>query len=153
MKRYIEHLLEDLETLKIKAVHNLSTFYKVAISSDYELYHDDEHVGIKLADLIGMEQFFFPNIDYITDDEAEKIVVALIDVYHAHGFNPMFEQCVSDRIKYGHLRNGLNQQVFPVENQIVDVEMCDYLPQYCPFYLICSHHNAQKVCCVSKNRA
>ena len=153
MKRYIEQLLEDLERAKLAAKHNLSSVFADAEKSDYALFADEELVGINIGKLIGMEQFVFPDIDYLSDDEVEKVVTALLAVYKAHGLNPIFERCVTDRIRYGHLRYGINFQVFPVEGQIVDVEMCDYLPQYCPLYSLCSVHNKHKVCCELKQRA
>ncbi|WP_430818006.1 hypothetical protein [Carboxylicivirga marina] len=153
MKRYLEHLLEDLKELRLRATQNLALVFKIPEMNGFDLYHNEEHSGIKVAELIGMEKFFFPNVDYLTDDEAEIVVGELIEVYKAHGLNPIFESCVSARIKYGHLRLSLNHQVFPVENQIVDIEMCDYLPQYCPLYDLCSHYNNHQVCCGLKRRA
>jgi hypothetical protein len=120
---------------------------------DFDLYHTDEHAGIKVADLIGIEKFFFPNVDYLTDDEAEEVVEEFMAVFNAYGLNPIFEKCVTARIKYGHFRHALAHQVFPVENQVVDVEMCDYLPQYCPMHELCMRYNSQKVCCEFKRRA
>ncbi len=153
MKRYIEQLLEDLNNIENAAGYNLKGVFNTPDGNAYEMCYDDELVGIKVGELIGMEQFFFPDIDYLTDIEVEKVVSALTAVYYSHGLNPIFESCVSDRIRYGHLRNGINYQVFPVENQIVDVEMCDYLPQYCPLYSLCSSYNKHQVCCELKQRA
>ncbi|MCU4155480.1 hypothetical protein J1N10_05795 [Carboxylicivirga sp. A043] len=153
MKRYIEQLIEDLQEIRSKSTQNLSLFFKVPEMQDYDLYNDEEHEGIKVTDLIGMEKFFFPNVDYLTDAEAEVIVVEFENVFNAYGLNPIFEDCVTARIKYGHLRHALNHQVFPVENQMVDIEMCDYLPQYCPMHELCSNYNAQNVCCELRRRA
>lgn len=153
MKRYIEHLIEDLEKVRLESVERLRNFFTSPVASDYELYQDEELDGVKLSDLIGMEQFFFPNIDYLSDVEISEVVNALTRVYEAYGLNPIFENCVNDRIKYGHLRIALEQEVYPVKNQVVDLEMCDYLPQYCPLYNLCSHFNAHKVCCEMKRRA
>jgi hypothetical protein len=153
MKRYIEHLIEDLEKVRMESVERLRNFFTSPVASDYELYQDEELDGVKLSDLIGMEQFFFPNIDYLSDVEISEVVNALTRVYEAYGLNPIFENCVNDRIKYGHLRIALEQEVYPVKNQVVDLEMCDYLPQYCPLYNLCSHFNAHKVCCEMKRRA
>ena len=153
MKRYIEQLLEDLENIKHHAEHNLSSVFNASDGNAYDLFHDDESAGIKVGELIGIEQFFFPEIDYLSDGEVEKVADALNTVYRAHGLNPIFEQCVTHRIRYGHLRHGINHHVFPVENQVVDVEMCDYLPQYCPLFSLCFHHNKHNVCCDLKQRA
>lgn len=153
MKRYLEHLIEDLEELRISASQKLAFFFQVSEAGDYEPYLNEEDNGITVSELIGMDKEFFPKEDYLTDEEADYVVKSLIDVYHAHGLNPLFETCVTSRVKYAHLRNSLTQQVFPVQNQTVDVEMCDYLPQYCPFFMMCSHYNQHKVCCVLKHRA
>jgi len=154
MKRYIEQLLEDLEEIRSKAHCNLSSKLDVIDESEYEPYlgNEDEE-GIKVAELIGMEQIFLPDMDYLSDFEIDQVVDLLIQVYKAYGLNPIFETCVSNRIKYGHLRHGLSYQVFPSENQIVDIEMCDYLPQYCPLYSLCSHFNQHHVCCERKRHA
>ncbi|MBR8536316.1 hypothetical protein KDU71_12160 [Carboxylicivirga sediminis] len=153
MKRYIEHLIEDLEKVQVESAERLNSFFTVPVSSDYDCMHDEELEGVKLSDLIGLEQFFFPNIDYLSDVEVAEVVMSLIKVYEAYGLNPIFESCVNDRIKYGHLRYALEHQVYPVRNQVVDLEMCDYLPKYCPLYDLCSHHNAHNVCCELKRRA
>ncbi len=153
MKRYIEHLIEDIEEARLKAAKNLAMYFNVPVPHDFDLYHDEEHTGIKVAELIGMEKYVFPNVDYLTDLEAEVVIKGFIAVYHAYGLNPIFEKCVTDRVMYGHLRHFLNYQVYPVENEIVDVEMCDYLPQYCPMHELCSNYNDHKVCCEMKKRA
>ncbi len=153
MKRYIEHLLEDLEGIRRNAPGNLASFFNVSDKQELDLYHVEDFSGVRLAELIGIEQVFFPNEDYLSDEEASKVVDELVTVYKSHGLNPLFEQCVSDRIKYGHLRHGLNQQVFPVYKQMVDIEMCDYLPEYCPLYELCSQLHNHPVCCEIKRRA
>ena len=153
MKKYIKYLLEDLEDLKVKSNENLDRFFNKTEASDLDLYHNDDHSGVKVEDLIGMEQIYFPNIDYLTDLETDALVRSLHSVYIAHGLNPIFEKCVTNRIKYGHLRNGLRLQVFPISKQIVDLEMCDYLPQYCPLFDLCSSYNEHNVCCDFKRRA
>lgn len=153
MKRYIEHLIEDLEKVRIESVERLRNFFTSPVANDYELFQDEELDGVRLSELIGMEQFFFPNIDYLSDVETSEVVTALTKVYEAYGLNPIFEKCVNDRIKYGHLRIALEQEVYPVKDQVVDLEMCDYLPQYCPLYSLCSNFNARKVCCEIKQRA
>ncbi|MCG8578729.1 MAG: hypothetical protein MI866_02355 [Bacteroidales bacterium] len=153
MKRYLEQLIEDLREARAKSTHNLSLFFKVPEMHDFDLYHNDEHAGIKVGDLIGMEKLFFPNVDYLTDSEAEKVVDEFYEVFKAYGLNPIFEVCVTAKVKYGHFRHALNHQVFPVNNQVVDVEMCDYLPQYCPMFELCMNYNSQRVCCMQRKRA
>ncbi len=153
MKRYIEHLIEDLEKVRFESVERMKSFFTSPVANEYDLFQEEEQDGIKLSDLIGMEQFFFPNIDYLSDIEVSEVVTSMIKVFEAYGLNPIFESCVNDRIKYGHLRNSLEQEVYPVKDQSVDLEMCDYLPQYCPLYNLCSHYNAHKVCCELKRRA
>ncbi len=153
MRRYIEHLIEDLEKARMEAVDRLSQFFATPVAADFEYVQDEELDGVKLSGLIGLEQLYFPDIDYLTDDEVSEVVMSFTQVYEAYGLNPIFESCVNDRIRYGHLRNALEHQVFPVRNQVVDLEMCDYLPKYCPLYDLCSHHNAHNVCCELKRRA
>ena len=153
MKKYIKYLLEDLEELRLRSGKNLESFFETTEGTDFDLYHNDNHYGIKVGELFGMEQFFFPKVDYLTDKEAEVVVRSFTAVYNAHGLNPIFEKSVTDHIKDGHLRHALNHQVFPINNQIVDIEMCDYLPQYCPLYELCSNNNKHKVCCELKKRA
>ncbi|WP_439183737.1 hypothetical protein [Carboxylicivirga taeanensis] len=153
MKRYIEQLIEDLESIQLEALERLKRFFWVSEGDEYELVQDEELGGVKLSELIGIEQFCFPNIDYLSDFEVTEVVKTITKVLEAYGLNPIFERCVSDRIKYGHLRIALEQQVFPVKDQLVDLEMCDYLPQHCPFFQMCSLFNAHEVCCVIKRRA
>ncbi|WP_430809737.1 MULTISPECIES: hypothetical protein [unclassified Carboxylicivirga] len=153
MKRYIEQLIEDLESAQAKASERLYSFFDAAAGNEEQPLQDDDEEGIKLCDLIGIEQFYFPDIDYADDEEIEMLVERMQSLYTAYGLNPLFEQCVNARIKYGHLRYYLAQPVYPLQYQMVDIEMCDYLSHHCPLFDLCSQHNTHGVCCAIKKRA
>ncbi len=154
MKRYIEQLIEDLATAKANAGVKLSLLHKNSYSNEYTPVCEEKDAGICVSDLIGMEKFFFPRTNYLNNIEVSELTNELIEVYKAHGLNPIFAPCTTDLIKYGHLRAYITHQVFPLEGQMVDIEMCDYLPTDCPFAFLCpSAKNGSKCCEEHKKRA
>lgn len=149
MKRYIEQLIEDLDTAKANASSKLRLVHENAFNSDYLPVCDEEDSGIVVADLIGMEKFFFPSTDFLNNIEVSELTNAIIAVYQAYGLNPIFAPCTTDLIKYGHLRSYMTHEVYPIEGKMVDIEMCDYLPADCPFFMLCSsaQREAGSICC------
>lgn len=154
MKRYIEQLIEDLDVACINAFDKLSALHTNTLLNEYIPLLDDDHKGIKVADLIGFEQFVFPRTSLLSDIEVTELTNSLINVYKAHGLNPVFSPCVPDLIRYGQLREHIKHQVYPRVGDLVDVELCDYIPPDCPFYNICpTMKNGSKCCSEQKNRA
>lgn len=150
MKRYIEQLIEDLETAQAKASERLQWFFDDSGDDDETPIQHDDEAGILLCDLIGIEQFYFPKHDYPDDREVEVLAELMLALYAAYGLHPLFEPCVNARIRYGHLRYYMTQPVYPLQHQMVDIEMCDYLPQDCPLFDLCAQHNVHGVACTIK---
>lgn len=145
MKRYVEQLLEDLSWAKRCADKRLSSYFYSDESDDYfPIWDDVNDEGVKISELMGLEMFIFPKSNFLGDEEVSELLPAMMDLWQAYGMNPLFADCVTNRIKYDHLRISLNQAVYPVQGELVDLEMCDYLPGNCPFSSHCS-------CCVSNN--
>ena len=154
MKRYVEQLMEDIDLAKRNAERRLSSYFECDHSAAYHLVDDEsDEAGIKISDLIGLEVFVFPKSEHLREGELLDLSDAMIALLQNYGFNPMFGSYVPYQIKYSLMRRAFNHRVYPGENQMVDLELCDYLPQYCPLYNLCSHYNAHKVCCELKRRA
>jgi len=154
MKRYIEQLVEDLEVSLDHAEQKLSLFFDNSCCFGYFPIGDDEEGGIKVSDLIGLEKFVFPKVDYLNDSEAKELTIIMFKVYRAYGLNTIFSGCIPDKIKYGQLRDYMSHVVYPELNQLVDIEMCDYLPIYCPFASLCPSVQTTGQCCAgNKKRA
>lgn len=152
IKRYVEQLLGDLGEAKGKAEENLFLFFDNAGSYEYLTISDDEEGGIKLSELVGMEKFLFPQLEYLNFLEARMLTDALIHVYRAYGFNPLFLHNVPYKIKYAQLRDYMSNIVYPCQEQLVDIEMCDYLPRYCPFVKICPVACESGQCCEHRKK-
>lgn len=149
MKRYVQQLLEDLESSCVNSKHRLNTYLCSLSSTDYCVVEEDEG-GIKLSDLMGIEQFMFPSLDWLEEFEAEELANAMIKVYNASGLNPLFPSCVSIKVKYGLLREYISAIVYPEDGDLVDVEMCDFLPSHCPLAEQCQADHRKKKCCCER---
>ena len=154
MKRYVEQLVEDLEVTLENAGTKLSLFFNTSDSTDYFPITDEEEGGILISDLIGMEKFVFPKVEYLNDIEARELSNLMIKVFNAYGLNPIFWNELSYKIRYGQLRDYIGHLVYPEKGTLVDLEMCDYLPDHCPFASICPVLGKTGKCCGNRrNRA
>ena len=152
MKRYVEQLMEDINLAKSNAERRLSSYFECDHSAAYHLVDDEsDEAGIRISDLIGLEVFVFPKSDHLGEGELLDLSNAMIALLQNYGFNPMFGSCVPHQIKYSLMRHAINHRVYPGENQMVDLELCDYLPQYCPFAAECpAHIEGRGECCTQK---
>jgi len=152
MKRYVEQLMEDIDLAKRSAEIRLSSYFEREGSSAYHPVDEDfDEAGVKISELIGLEVFVFPKREYLGEVESLDLSQAMIELLKNYGFNPMFGSCVPIRIKYSLLRQAVNHRVYPAEDQMVDLELCDYLPQYCPFAAECpAHVQGRRECCTQK---
>ncbi|TAJ15741.1 hypothetical protein DMA11_00645 [Marinilabiliaceae bacterium JC017] len=136
MRRYVEQLLEDIKEAN-RSAHN--KLLKIQEEDD-DLYipvtNEDDH-GFVLSELLGLEQFIFPKCYYLEDREVSSLVSAMIQLWIKYGLQPHFPEFLPDRMKYGQMRSFLNQKVYPVVGEIVDVELCDYLAGECPLSMHC----------------
>ena len=98
---------------------------------------EDNGYGVLFSDLTGLEAAIFPNIQQLTQEELSRMVLALIDLYHSYGLNPVFYPRVSNRMKYAQMRDFCHQLVFPTPGEMVDVEFCDYRSGQCPYASDC----------------
>ncbi|MCU4176785.1 hypothetical protein [Carboxylicivirga sp. N1Y90] len=154
MKRYIEQLIEDLDVARCNAADKLSGLHTNTFLNEYIPFIDDDHKGIRVADLIGLEQFVFPRLSLLSNIEVTELCQSLIEVYKAYGLNPIFSPCVPDLIRYGQLREHIKHHVYPQVGSMVDIELCDYIPPDCPFFKICpSTKNGAKCCSELQKRA
>jgi len=154
MKRYVEQLMEDIELAKNSAEIRLSSYFESDQMAAYlPVVDESEEGGIKISELIGLEVFVFPKCEYLGEVESLDLTKALVILLKGYGFNPMFGSCVPNRIKYSLLRSAINHRVYPAENELVDLELCDYLPQYCPFAAECPAHAEGRGDCCTQKRA
>ena len=152
MKRYVEQLIEDIDLAKSSAEIRLSSYFESDHSATYHPVVDDsDEAGIKISELIGLEVFTFPESEHLGEVEFLDLSNAMIALLQNYGFNPMFGSCVTNQVKYSLMRRAINHRVYPAENQMVDLELCDYLPQYCPFAAECpTHAEGRGECCTQK---
>ncbi|MBI9061236.1 MAG: hypothetical protein JEZ14_04570 [Marinilabiliaceae bacterium] len=154
MKRYVEQLMEDIDLAKSNAERRLSSYFECDHSAAYHFIEDDsDEAGIRISDLIGLEVFVFPKSEHLGEEELLDLSNAMIALLQNYGFNPMFGSCVPNQIKYSLMRRAINHRVYPGENQMVDLELCDYLPQYCPFAVECPAHTEGRGECCTQKRA
>jgi len=136
MKRYIEQLLEDIKDSNKaakKRVANITALRTTGEENEYNIIDDDNSLGIKLSELFNIEQVFFPERTLLDDGQISVLVEAIESLWKTYGLNPIFHEKLPVSLKYCQLRNYLSQIVYPVPGETVDVELCDYLPQHCPF--------------------
>lgn len=136
MKRYIEQLLEDIKDSKKvakKRVVNITALRSGGELNEYNIIEDDNPTGIKLSDLFNIDQVFFPERCFLDNEQISVLTDAIESLWKAYGFNPIFHDKLPVSLRYSQFRNYLNQIVYPVPGEPVDVELCDYLPQHCPF--------------------
>lgn len=144
--------MEDIGFAKSNAEKRLSSYFENECSTTYQPVEDDfDEAGIKISELIGLEVFVFPKSEYLGEVEFLDLSNALIELLMNYGVNPIFASCVSNRIKYGLLRQAINYRVYLAEDHPVDLELCDYLPQYCPFAGECpAYAEGRSECCTQK---
>ncbi len=154
MKKYVQQLIEDLNGLKRNAHSNLNAYFNGECVDEYLIIEDGEFKGIKVSDLIGLEFFMLPDLNYLNRNEIKELVKVLSNLWKAYGLDPMFAACVSDGVKYLQMKEYLNEFVFPTQNSMVDVEMCDFMPHACPYGEMCSSQNiAASKCCQKCNNS
>jgi len=136
--RYIEQLLEDIHSSEMKAEKRLQNLKKVDdLDTDYFCEDEIDTFGVKLADLFELDKIFFPERRMLNGDHMDRIVEALTSLWMAYGLNPVFHRNAPVEVKYCQLRDHLDHVTTPVSGKIMDVELCDYLPEYCPFFDWC----------------
>ncbi len=152
MKRYLEHLLEDIGQAKLMAKQNMAAYFEKAEGDGCDVSGDDgtEEEGIRISDLMGVEIFMFPQLEYLTKTEVDELVHHLLDLWQVYGLQALFVDGVSNEVKYSMLRSYSAERVYPNQFDYVDVEMCDHLPQSCPFVKLCQSSNSDSLpCCNS----
>jgi len=137
--RYIEQLLEDIRNSEMLAGKRLQNLKKLDdLDTDYLCEDEIDSFGVKLSDLFELDKIFFPEKRMLDKNQMNQLVEALMSLWKAYGMNPVFPINVSVEIKYCQLRDHLDHVTMPVPGKVMDVELCDYLPEYCPFFDWCS---------------
>ncbi len=131
----VNWFLLEVETARKRSKQVLAKiFFMVSHAEDDEAKEDS---GILFNDLTGLSTVMFPNIQPLTQEELSRMVLALVDLYHSYGLNPVFYPRVSIRIKYAQMRDFCHQLVYPNPGEMVDVEFCDYRSGMCPYASDC----------------
>ena len=145
MTRYVEQILEDIENAKSAADERVNT---ICASYDKDEYHvvidEDNTGGIKLSMLFDIDKIFFPERNLLDNEQISAMNSAIESLWKAYGLNPVFHDNLPDESIYCQLRNYLDQKVYPVSGTMVDVELCDYNQNDCPFINWCSIAAEQK---------
>jgi hypothetical protein len=138
IERYIEQLLEDIRYSEEYAEKRLMNFKKVNdLEADCLFDEEIESFGIKLSDLFEMDKMFFPEKKMLDVQQMSQLVDAMESLWRSYGLNPVFPEDIPVEVKYCQLRDHLDHVTMPVPGKIMDVELCDYLPEYCPFFNWC----------------
>jgi len=145
--RYVEQLLEDIRSSERMAEKRLQNLKKVDdLESDYFCYDEIDTFGVKLSNLFELDKIFFPERKILDEDQQKDIVEALTSLWKAYGLNPVFPKNVPVEVKYCQFRDHLDHVTTPVPGKTMDVELCDYLPEYCPFISWCPLAKTYREC-------
>jgi len=145
--RYIEQLLEDIHHSEMMAERRLRNFKKVDdLESDYFCDDEIDSFGVKISELFELDKIFFPNRKMLDENQMSQLVKAMESLWKAYGLNPVFPSNVTDEVKYCQFRDHLDHVISPISGKTMDVELCDYLPEYCPFYGWCPLAQMHKEC-------
>lgn len=139
MTRYIEQILEDIENAKIVAEERVHAVCASNDKDEYNIVYDEDNTGgITLSKLFGIDKIFFPERSLLDDEQTLSMVNAIESLWNAYSLNPIFHENLPVDVKYCQLRNYLNHKVYPLPGDMVDVELCDYNQNDCPFINWCS---------------
>ena len=145
MTRYVEQIIEDIREAKSVAEERVHTVCSSNNNDEYSIVVDEDNTGgIKLSKLFDIDQIFFPERNLLDNDQISAMVIELESLWKAYGLNPLFHDNMPTDVRYCQLRNYLNQKVYPVSGRMVDVELCDYNLNDCPFINWCSAASEQK---------
>ena len=138
MNRYIEQLLEDIQYSASLAEGRLKNWNKFD-NLDADCVFDDEvdTSGVKLSELFSIDKMFFPDRKRLNQKQISQLADAMEELWKAYGLNPVFPDNVSDEVRYCQMREHLDHETYPVYGKVVDVELCDYLPEHCPLFNWC----------------
>ena len=144
MKRYVEQLLEDIESVQNHSIETIDEWRKNNSAHSIDEYFDPKQdEGIILCDLLGLQQFFLPDESYLDDEEIQVLTTAIIQLWRSHNLYPVFTKNLPRRIKYSLLRDYWNQMVYPNPDGKTDIELCDY--DTCPYCVncpVCTHKDS-----------
>ncbi len=139
MNKYIEQILEDIENSKSAADKRVNAFCDSYDKDEYHIVVDEDNTGgIKLSKLFDIDLIFFPERNLLDNEQISDMVQAIESLWEAYGVNPIFHENLPMEARYCQLRNYLNHKVYPEYGKVVDVELCDYNENDCPFSDWCS---------------
>jgi hypothetical protein len=145
MTRYIEQILEDIRDAELLSVERVRNVCSPNEDEEYHIVIDENSTGgIKLSKLFDIDKIFFPEKSLLDSEQILVMVNAIESLWRAYGLNPVFHADLPEESKYCLLRNYLDQKVYPVYGNLVDVELCDYNQHDCPFINWCSVAADQK---------
>lgn len=147
--RYVDQLIEEIEATQRNAKKIIEKYH-----CDHALLAEEAEPssGVRFGELTGLQKFIFPKEHLLDDQAIDRIVQALVALYHALGMNPLFHDGVSYRIRYSHLRDFCNQDVFLNPGIPVDVEFCDFSPSDCPYGVHCHAANLLHNSCLKVHK-
>lgn len=138
MDRYIEQLLDDIQYSASIAEKRLKNRNKLDnLEADYVFDDEIDAFGVKLSELFAIDKIFFPDRKRLSRKQISQLADAMEKLWKAYGLNPVFPDNVSDEVRYCQMREHLDHETYPVHGKVVDVELCDYLPEHCPFFNWC----------------
>ena len=155
MKTYIEQLLGDVAALvqtrknelarkqdeqeRILSTADESYRNKIAFAqhiAEVERYlQEDPPADQDMYYHFGLRRELLPPIDRLTDDEAETLTSALLDLWGAYNFDASFPDGIPAKILYPLLLDKMHEPTFINEIGWTTHEFCSYECEHCPFGL------------------
>lgn len=136
MKRYVEQLLEDIESVQNRSVESIQKWSQINLEETIDDFVEPKlDDGIIMCDLFGLQQVFLPDESYLDDDEVKILSFSITQLWRSYNLYPIFTKKLPKRIKYSLLRGFWNQMVYPNPEGRTDIELCDF--ETCPYCLNC----------------
>ena len=131
INRYIEQLVEDIQTLYI---NRSSAVFSSNINTDtLELNLDEQ----KLSTLIGLEKEIFPVADKLNEEQAGKMVKHIIFLLRGYNIIPDFPVGLPYIIRYQLILDFWDTDIKLIGKEH-HIDLCHYDPDNCPYGDYCS---------------
>lgn len=143
MQAYLNHLLEDLANAKSKVPppKDYSLLYPEHPAADPQYDGDLDYIialemgeEYPMSELFEIERSALPPAEQLTDDQAETLCEAILDLWAAFNICADFPENIPPKLLYKVLRNRWHgQPVSYIPEGTLHLEFCHYEPTECPW--------------------
>jgi hypothetical protein len=130
---YIPVLLEDLAAAKLRVPDVPKCLYDEFGPELSYVVEWERAPYRKMSELFAVPKEAFPPPEQLTDDDVQKIVDAIIDLWRAYNFDPVFPEELPARPAYRALVSYWEKEVQFISEGTMHIEFCSYEPEECPF--------------------